>query len=116
MSLFPFAGSSSYQVGDLKITSPTPGIFADNYAAVPGVSTEGNFPLQKRKVVNHNFTGVDVPLLYPAELQARLGADYPDPYEVGVDEYGIPKSLAARRQALLSAAVRPTRADVHREG
>jgi len=106
MSLFPFAGNSSYQVGDLKITSPTPGIFADNYAAVPGVSTDENFPLQKRKVVNHNFTGVDVPLLYPSELQARLGADYPDPYETGVDEYGIPKSLAARRQALLSAAAR----------
>jgi hypothetical protein len=106
MSLFPFAGNSTYQVGDLKITSATPSVFADNFAAVPGVSTDGNFPLQKRKVVSHNFTGVDVPLLYPNELQARLGSDYPDPYQTGVDEYGIPLALASRRRALLENAAR----------
>jgi len=106
MSMFPFGGSTSYQVGDLKITSPTPSVFADNYAAVPSVSTDDNFPLQKRKVVNHYFTGVDVPLLYPDELHARLGADYPDPNQPGADEYGVPKSLADRRQNLLNAAAR----------
>ena len=106
MSLFPNAGSSSYQVGDLKITSPTPSIFASNLAAVPGVSTEGNFPMQKRPVVNHHFTGVDVPLLYPSELQARLGADYPDPEQPGVDEYGVPNALSERRRELLDAAAR----------
>jgi hypothetical protein len=106
MSTFPYGGTSNYEVGDLKITSPTPAIFADNYAAVPGVSTDNNFPLQMRKVVNHHFTGVDVPLLYPEELRARLGADYPDPYQPGVDEYGVPNSLAERRQELLSAAAR----------
>jgi hypothetical protein len=93
-------------VGELKTPTATPSIFASNYAAVPGVATENNFPLQKRAVVNHHFTGVDVPLLYPAELQARLGADYPDPYQTGVDEYGIPNSLAQRRQDLLDAAAR----------
>jgi hypothetical protein len=56
--------------------------------------------------VDHHFTGTDVPLLSTAELKARLGADYPDPYEPGVDEYGIPKSLAARRQKLLENAAR----------
>ena len=124
MSKFPYAGNSTYQVGDLSVTSPTPAIFFQNYAAVPGVSTENNFPLQKRSVVNHHFTGVDVPLLYPSELQARLGADYPDPYEPGVDEYGIPLALSQRRQDLLDAAARislsqhrcnrPVRTNVHR--
>jgi hypothetical protein len=106
MSKFPYAGDSTYQLGDLKVTSPTPSVFFSNYAAVPGVSTEGNFPLQKRSVVNHHFTGVDVPLLYPSELTARLGADYPDPYQEGNDEYGIPNSLGQRRQDLLNAATR----------
>ena len=106
MSKFPYAGSSTYQVGDMSITSPTPAIFFTNYAAVPGVSTEDNFPLQQRSVVNHHFTGVDVPILYPSELQARLGANYPDPFQSGVDEYGIPNSLNQRRTDLLDAAVR----------
>jgi hypothetical protein len=106
MSLFPNAGDSSYQVGDLKITSPTPAVFANNFAAVPGVATENDFPLQKRPVVNHHFTGVDVPLLYPSELQARLGSDYPDPEQSGVDQYGIPNALSERRRELLDAAAR----------
>ena len=106
MSMFPYGGNSSYQVGDLKITSPTPAVFADNYAAVPGVATDGNFPLQKRPVVNHHFTGVDVPLLYTSELRARLGPDYPDPYQPGKDEYGVPNSLGERREELLKAAAR----------
>jgi hypothetical protein len=106
MSTFPYGGNSSYQVGDMSITSPTPGIFFNNFAAVPGVATADNAPLQTRSVVNHHFTGVDVPMLYPNELQARLGPDYPDPYQPGVDEYGIPLALAQRREDLLDAAVR----------
>ena len=106
MSTFPFSPSASYQAGGMKVTSPTPGVFAQNYAAVPGVSTDGDYPLTKRPVVSHNFTGVDVPILSTAELRSRLGADYPDPNADGVDEYGIPKSLAARREALLKAATR----------
>jgi hypothetical protein len=106
MSTFPFSASSTYQVGDMKITSPTPGVFAENYAAVPGVSTDGDYPLMKRPVVSHYFTGVDVPILATSDLQARLGPDYPDVYAPGNDEYGNPKSLAARREALLKAATR----------
>jgi hypothetical protein len=106
MSQFPFGGNSSYTVGDMKVTSPTPGVFAQNYAAVPGVSTDQNYPLPKRTVVSHYFTGVDVPIMAASELQARLGSDYPDPYQQGVDEYGIPLSVASRRQALLDAATR----------
>ncbi|HEY3153611.1 MAG TPA: hypothetical protein VGK65_18275 [Candidatus Binatia bacterium] len=106
MSLFPYAGSSTYSVGDLKITSPTPAVFPTNFAAVPGVSTDFNFPLPQRPVVTHYLTGVDVPILSPSELRARLGPDYPDPYEPGTDEYGIPKALASRRADLLKAAVR----------
>jgi hypothetical protein len=106
MSMFPFGGDSTYKVGDMTITSPTPAVFARGYAAVPGVSTDTDFPLMVRPVVTHYFTGVDVPILYPGELQARLGPDYPDPYTQGVDDSGIPKSLAARREALLKAAVR----------
>jgi hypothetical protein len=106
MSMFPFAGNSTYTVGDLKITSPTPSVFAQNFAAVPGVSTDMNFPLPLRSVVNHYFTGVDVPLMSPADLQSRLGSDYPDPYEPGTDGNGVPLALATRRQALLQAAAR----------
>jgi|SRR5271165_88210 len=106
MSKFPYAGSSSYQVGDLSISSATPAIYFQNFAAVPSVSTDSGFPLQQRQAVNHHFTGVDVPLLYPKELQARFGADYPDPYQPGVDEYGIPNSLAQRREDLLDQATR----------
>jgi hypothetical protein len=106
MSAFPYAGTSTYTVGDMTVTSPTPAIFFNNFAAVPGISTYDDFPLQQRSVVNHHFTGVDVPLIYLSELQARLGSDYPDPYQPGVDEYGIPNALAQRRQDLLDAAAR----------
>jgi len=106
MSLFPFAGNTSYTVGDLNITSPTPAVFPQNYAAVPGVATDNNAPLPKRQVVTHYFAGVDVPLLSSQELKDRLGSDYPDPYQPGTDEYGLPLALATRRQALMDAAVR----------
>jgi len=106
MSQFPYAGDSTYQVGDMTVTSPTPAVFFTNYAAVPGVSTDGNYPLYKRSVVNHHFTGVDVPLLYPNELSAYLDPGYPDPNGTGTDEYGIPLGLEARREALLKAAIR----------
>jgi hypothetical protein len=39
MSQFRFAGDSTYQVGGMTVTSPTPGVFATDFAAVPGVST-----------------------------------------------------------------------------
>ena len=71
MSRFPYGGDSTYQVGDLAVTSPTPGIFAADFAAVPGISTDLNYPLQKRPVSNHYFTGVDVPILGTEELRAR---------------------------------------------
>jgi hypothetical protein len=106
MSMFPFTANSTYQVGDMTITSPTPAIYAQDYAAVPGVSTEGNYPLQKRQVVNHYFTGVDVPLLTLDELRSRLGSDYPDVFQPGADSHGVPLSLETRRTALLKAAVR----------
>jgi len=106
MSLFPYAGATTYQVGDMTITSPTPGVFATDYAAVPGISTDQNAPLQLRKVVEHYFTGVDVPLLTPDELSARLGTGYPDPYATGNDSHGVPVGLATRRADLLKAAVR----------
>jgi hypothetical protein len=106
MSTFPFGGNSTYTVGDLQVTSPTPGVYAQNYAAVPGVSTDQNYPLPMRKVVSHYFTGVDVPLLSTEELQSRLGSDYPDPYQPGVDANGVPLSVASRRQALLQNAAR----------
>jgi len=106
MSMFPFAGNSTYQAGSMKVTSPTPAVFPEDFAAVPGVATDENYPLPKRKVVNHYFTGVDVPILGPDELAVRLGAGYPDPYEAGTDSHGVPKSIAARREALLKAAVR----------
>jgi hypothetical protein len=106
MSQFPYAGDSTYQAGDMTVTSPTPAIFFENYAAVPGVSTDDNYPLYKRSVVNHHFTGVDVPLLYPNELSTFLDAGYPDPNVIGTDEYGIPLALETRREDLLKAAVR----------
>jgi hypothetical protein len=106
MSLFPYAGATTYQVGDMTVTSPTPGMFATDFAAVPGVSTDQNAPLQQRKVVEHYFTGVDVPVATPTELSARLGAGYPDPYATGTDTHGVPNGLATRRQDLMKAAAR----------
>jgi len=108
MSLFPYGGTSTYTVAGFpsKITSATPGVFAQNFAAVPGISTDQNYPLPKRAVVDHHFTGTDVPIMSAAELKARLGPDYPDPYEPGVDEYGNPLALATRRQNLLENASR----------
>ncbi len=106
MSQYPYTEAVSYTVGGMNVTSPRPGVFAENFAAVPGVSTAGDFPLSRRVVTNHNFTGVDVPLMSGEELKARLGTDYPDPHAEGTDEYGHPKALSARREALLKAAVR----------
>jgi len=106
MSLFPYAGTSTYQVGDMTVTSPTPGVFATDYAAVPGVATDQDAPLPLRKVVEHYFTGVDVPLMSPAELSSRLGPNYPDPYATGADTHGVPNGLATRREDLMKAAVR----------
>lgn len=106
MSQYPFAGNSTYQVGDMTVTSPTPGVFATDYAAVPGISTAFNFPLQQRQVVNHYFGGIDVPLLGTDELRARLGSDYPDVNQPGADAHGFPYALETRRQDLLKAAVR----------
>jgi len=106
MSTFPFGGDSTYQVGDMNVTSPTPGVFPRDYAAVPGVSTDEGYPLMLRPVVTHYFTGVDVPMLGVDALRSRLGDTYPDPYGTGADSHGIPTSLAARREALLKAAVR----------
>ncbi|MBI4473670.1 MAG: hypothetical protein HY646_13465 [Acidobacteria bacterium] len=106
MSLYPYGGNSTYQVGNLTITSPTPAVFASNFAAVPGVSTDFDFPLPKRTAATHYLTGIDVPLISTDQLRARLGADYPDVHQPGVDEYGIPNSLAQRREDLLKAAVR----------
>lgn len=106
MSLFPYAGNTSYEVGDLSVTSPTPGVFPTDYAAVPGLSTDQNYPLQKRQVVTHFFTGVDVPLLSAQELKDRLGSTYPDPYANSIDTHGLPTAIAVRRQDLLQAATR----------
>jgi hypothetical protein len=91
------------------------------------------FPLQKRVVSSHYFTGVDVPLTAWLDLANRIGGDYPDPItgSTGINpdgtpggtavdpngqictlaqpclnEYGQPKSLQLRRVALLENAVR----------
>ncbi|MGI8988945.1 MAG: hypothetical protein ACR2I2_05070 [Bryobacteraceae bacterium] len=106
MSTFPFSAPATYQVGGMEVTSPTPGIFPTDYAAVPGVSTELGRALQKRSVVTHYFTGVDVPLMSTGSLQARLGPDYPDPHQAGLDSHGLPRSVANRRVELLKAATR----------
>ena len=113
MSGFPYAGNTTYTVnnptttGTQTITSPTPGIFPQDYAAVPGVSLQYDSPqLEKRAVVTHYLTGVDVPLLSLAELRARLGSNYPDPYDTTIDAHGYPAGIAQRRQDLLKAAVR----------
>jgi len=106
MSMFPYGGESTYEVGGKTITSPTPGVFATNFAAEPEGSTEYDYQLQKRPVANHYFTGVDVPIQSTEQMRARLGDDYPPVDEAGVDEHGVPKSLSQRREDLLKAAVR----------
>jgi len=112
MSLFPYAGNSTYMVRDpvtgnnIQVTSSTPAIFPTNFAADPQRATEPGIPLPRRQVVTHYFTGIDVPLLRDEELRAHLGNDYPSTDEPGVDEYGIPFSLRQRREDLLKQAIR----------
>src|SRR5262249_33139369 len=113
MSLFPYAGNSTYTVHDsdrnrdIQITSPTPGIFPMNTAADPNANpTEPGFTPPVRQVTTHHFTGVDIPLLTDDELRARLGSDYPSIDEPGVDEYGTPRAIRQRREDLMKAAIR----------
>ncbi len=111
MSLFPYAGESTYTVRDMtntrdvQITSPTPAVFPINTAASEN-ATEPGFTPPVRQVTTHQFTGIDVPLLSDAELRERLGSDYPSIDEPGVDEYGTPLSIRQRREDLLKAAAR----------
>ena len=98
-----------------------------------GYAADGKYPLPKRVVSSHYFTGVDVPLLPWQELTNRLGPDYSDPItgSTGINpdgtpggadvdpggvvctltqpclnEYGQPRSLELRREELLKNAVR----------
>jgi len=88
------------------------------------------FPLQKRVVSSHYFTGVDIPLIQFSEMLARLGPDssnplngttqsldangnvIPDPGNIDCsvtpcfNEYGQPRALETRREDLLKNAVR----------
>jgi hypothetical protein len=107
----------------------------DNVALNTNISfaTLGAFPPQQRVVSSHYFTGVDVPLMSWLELTNRLGPDYSDPItgstginpdgtpggtaidpggiictltQPCVNEYGQPRSLELRREALLQNAIR----------
>jgi hypothetical protein len=99
-------------------------------------STDGEFPVQQRVMSSHYFTGVDIPLMPWLELTQRLGPDTSDPItgSTGIDpntglpggtaidpgavvckedgpcpnEYGQPRALKLRREALLKNAVRMT--------
>lgn len=98
-------------------------------------AVDGKYPLQKREVSTHYFTGVDVPLMSWQELTTRLGGDYSDPISGStginddgtpggtdvdpggvictsgqpcVNEDGIPRSMELRREELLKNAVRVT--------
>lgn len=111
MSLFPYAGETSYTVQDsarnrtFQVTSPIPAIFPTNTAAVANAAEPGYIP-PLRTVATHYFTGCDMPLLSDDELRAHLGPDYPLVNEPGVDEYGTPLAISQRREGLLKAAVR----------
>ena len=111
MSLFPYAGETSYTVQDsarnrsFAVTSPTPAVFPTNTAVVSN-ATEPGYTAPLRQVVTHYFTGCDMPLLSDDELRAHLGPDYPSVNEPGVDEYGTPLAISQRREDLLKAAVR----------
>ncbi len=106
MSAYPSGGDSTYRVGNMPITSPTPAVFSLGFAAEPGISTEFSARLPKRPITNHYFTGVDVPLMSAAEMSARLGAGYPEADDSRLDQHGVPNGLAQRREDLLKAAVR----------
>jgi hypothetical protein len=114
MSLYPYGGEAEYTVTDpidersYTVRSPRPGVFAEATTAA-GEDPTGlgpDTPLPKRKVVSHQITGVDVPLMADDELRARLAADRPDSDTEGVDEFGTPRSMSQRRRDLLDASVR----------
>jgi hypothetical protein len=96
-------------------------------------SVDGGYPLAKRPVSTHYFTGVDVPLMGWQELTTRLGPDYSDPLSgsTGINddgtpggtdvdpggvicstdqpclnEDGVPRSMELRREQFLRNAVR----------
>lgn len=112
MSLYPYAGEVEYAVEDpggappMTVRSPAPGRFAVAKAASGEDPTGRGLALPDREVVNHYFTGVDLPFLETEQMRARLGADRPSDDEPGVDAFGVPRSLRARRRDLLEAAVR----------
>jgi hypothetical protein len=66
----------------------------DNDGVDTGIqyAADGKYPLQKRLVSSHYFTGVDVPLLPWQELATRLGPDYSDPItgSTGINDDGTP--------------------------
>jgi hypothetical protein len=97
-------------------------------------AVDGGYPLEKRQVSTHYFSGVDVPLMAWSDLAARLGPDYADPLtgSTGINddgtpggtavdpggiicsatlqpclnEDGVPRSMELRRQELLKNGVR----------
>ncbi len=74
MSLFPVRRNFNLPSGRYDGDEPdSGGMFATDYAAVPGVSTDQNAPLQQRKVVEHYFTGVDVPLYESGGIERPPG-------------------------------------------
>jgi len=107
----------------------------DNAALTTDISNaaDGQYPLQQRQVSSHYFTGVDIPLTSWLDLTNRLGGDYSDPItgSTGINadgtpggtavdpggvictlaqpclnEYGQPRSIELRREALMGNAVR----------
>lgn len=79
MSMYPFEPPGTYPVGRAAVTT--------------GLGTDGS--LQDRRVSPHYFTGVSTSL-YPDIL---FHQDDPE-----LDEFGLPKGLSQRREAMLRAA------------
>ncbi len=135
MSLYPFAGDTTYIVHDpesgrdFSVTSPRPAIFPVNKAASGDNPTGVGLELPDRQVVTHYLTGIDVPFAYTdcddaaaqgrtdecvGEMRERLGADRVSAFAPGVNvhrtadgtEVEVPLALQTRREDLLEASVR----------
>ena len=77
MSQFPFSQNSTYQVGDMTVTTPDTRHLRHRFCRGAGVSTDGNYPLQQRSaMIPPGLAGPGTMLVIPRSV-GRASAEPP---------------------------------------